>query len=67
MRLRGQARHDPVRQRSLEIGPSAVAVGKPVSSCTLGAASEVTLLLPDGRLRRESKQASRAVTHTEGG
>ncbi|MFE4959212.1 hypothetical protein ACFRCW_35730 [Streptomyces sp. NPDC056653] len=52
MRLRGQARHDPVRQRSLEIGPSAVAVGKPVSSCSLGAASEVTLLLLDGRLRR---------------
>ncbi|POX42195.1 serine/threonine protein kinase, partial [Streptomyces sp. Ru71] len=35
----------------LQIGPSTVTTGEPASSCTPGAATEVTLL-PDGRLER---------------
>ncbi|WP_369248041.1 serine/threonine-protein kinase [Streptomyces sp. R41] len=49
----------------LEIGPSEVTVG-PASSCSPGAASEVTLL-SDGSLRRVNKDSGEALTYTKGG
>ncbi|MDQ0992077.1 hypothetical protein [Streptomyces sp. V3I7] len=49
----------------LEIGPSRVTTGEPASSCTPGAASEITLL-PDGRLRRVNKDSDEALTYTKG-
>lgn len=45
----------------LRIGPSTVTVAEPASSCTPGAASEVTIL-PDGRLRRVSTDSGKSLT-----
>ncbi|MFD0282624.1 serine/threonine-protein kinase [Streptomyces lutosisoli] len=50
----------------LEIGPSKVTVGEPASSCSPGAASEVTLL-SDGSLRRVNKDSGEALTYTKSG
>jgi hypothetical protein len=50
----------------LEIGPSDVTVGQPASSCSPGAASEVTLL-SDGRLRRVNTDSGDALTYTKSG
>ncbi|MFF3612677.1 protein kinase [Streptomyces sp. NPDC002580] len=50
----------------LEIGPSQVTSGEPASSCSPGAASEVTLL-SDGRLRRVNTDSGEALTYTKGG
>ncbi|MFE0509941.1 protein kinase [Streptomyces sp. NPDC058964] len=47
----------------LEIGPSAVTSGEPLSSCTPGDATEVTLL-SDGRLRREKSGSGESLTYT---
>jgi hypothetical protein len=54
----------PAADGPLEIGPSDVTVGEPATSCTPGAASEVTLL-SDGRLRRVSKDSGKALTYTK--
>ncbi|MFI6337744.1 protein kinase [Streptomyces sp. NPDC050535] len=51
---------------SLAIGPSEVSVGEPASSCSPGAASEVTLL-PDGSLRRVNTGSGEALTYTKSG
>ncbi|MFF7447371.1 MULTISPECIES: protein kinase [unclassified Streptomyces] len=48
----------------LEIGPSTVTVGEPASSCTPGAASEVTLL-PDGTLERVNTGNGEKLTYTK--
>nr|QIY63830.1 hypothetical protein HEP85_22190 [Streptomyces sp. RPA4-2] len=50
----------------LRIGPSQVSSGEPLSSCTPGAASEVTLL-PDGTLRRVNTGSGDALTYTKSG
>ncbi|OEJ45522.1 serine/threonine protein kinase [Streptomyces agglomeratus] len=50
----------------LRIGPSRVTVGEPMSSCSPGAATEVTLL-PDGRLRRVNPATGESLTYTKSG
>ncbi|TXL91450.1 protein kinase [Streptomyces sp. IB2014 016-6] len=48
----------------LRIGPSEVTEGRPMSSCTPGAATELTIL-PDGRLRRVTTSDGESVTYTK--
>ncbi|MFD6990912.1 serine/threonine-protein kinase [Streptomyces sp. NPDC059943] len=48
----------------LRIGPSKVTEGRPMSSCTPGAATELTIL-PDGRLRRVTTSDGESVTYTK--
>ncbi|WP_405679498.1 protein kinase [Streptomyces sp. NBC_01511] len=50
----------------LRIGPSTITTGRPMSSCTPGAATELTIL-PDGRLRRVTTADGESVTYTKGG
>ncbi|MFE5841211.1 protein kinase [Streptomyces niveus] len=50
----------------LKIGPSKVTTGRPMSSCTPGAATELTIL-PDGRLQRTTTAGGESVTYTKGG
>ncbi|WP_217573715.1 serine/threonine-protein kinase [Streptomyces sp. GbtcB7] len=50
----------------LVIGPSEVTGGAPISSCSPGAASEITLL-SDGRLRRVNTGSGEALTYTKSG
>ncbi|MFE3251129.1 protein kinase [Streptomyces sp. NPDC059209] len=50
----------------LRIGPSTVTEGRPMSSCTPGAATELTIL-PDGRLRRATTSDGESVTYTKNG
>ncbi|MGW2614633.1 protein kinase domain-containing protein [Streptomyces sp. NPDC001500] len=47
----------------LRIGPSKVVTGRPLSSCSPGAASEVTLL-PDGRLERVNTGTGEKLTYS---
>ncbi|MEW2396433.1 protein kinase [Streptomyces sp. NPDC046862] len=49
----------------LEIGPSTVTVG-PATTCSPGAASEVTIR-PDGRLRRVNSDSGDALTYAKAG
>ncbi|MEW2045027.1 protein kinase [Streptomyces sp. NPDC005476] len=53
----------PGGEGPLEIGPSKVTTGKPLSACSPGAASEVTLLA-DGRLRRVNTGTGEKLTYT---
>lgn len=48
----------------LRIGPSKVTTGRPMSSCTPGAATELTVL-PDGRLRRVTTADGESLTYTK--
>ncbi|WP_405685858.1 serine/threonine protein kinase [Streptomyces sp. NBC_01387] len=48
----------------LEIGPSTVTVGQPMSSCKAGDATELTLL-PDGTLRRVNTANGDKLTYTK--
>ncbi|QIY72452.1 serine/threonine-protein kinase [Streptomyces sp. RLB1-33] len=48
----------------LVIGPSEVTGGAPISSCSPGAASEITLL-SDGRLRRVNTGSGESLTYTK--
>ncbi|MER5693097.1 protein kinase domain-containing protein [Streptomyces mirabilis] len=50
----------------LAIGPSEVTGGAPISSCSPGAASEITLL-SDGRLRRVNTGSGESLTYTKSG
>ncbi|MFJ1605627.1 serine/threonine-protein kinase [Streptomyces sp. NPDC088253] len=50
----------------LVIGPSEVTGGAPISSCSPGAASEITLL-SDGRLRRVNTGSGESLTYTKSG
>ncbi|MFF2516932.1 protein kinase [Streptomyces sp. NPDC058086] len=50
----------------LVVGPSEVTGGAPISSCSPGAASEITLL-SDGRLRRVNTGSGEALTYTKSG
>jgi eukaryotic-like serine/threonine-protein kinase len=54
----------PSADGPLEIGPSTVTSGEPASSCTPGAATEVTLL-PDGRLKRAQAGGGESLTYTK--
>ncbi|KUN79767.1 serine/threonine protein kinase [Streptomyces bungoensis] len=54
----------PSADGPLEIGPSKVTSGDPMSSCSRGEASEVTLL-PDGRLRRAKTTGGESLTYTK--
>jgi serine/threonine protein kinase len=56
----------PAAGGPLELGPSQVTSGEPASSCSPGAASEVTLL-SDGRLRRVNTGSGEALTYTKSG
>jgi hypothetical protein len=56
----------PAAGGPLRIGPSQVLSGEPLSSCTPGAASEVTVL-PDGSLRRVNSDSGDALTYTKSG
>ncbi|MFI5819471.1 serine/threonine-protein kinase [Streptomyces rishiriensis] len=47
----------------LRIGPSEVTTGRPLSSCSPGAASEITLLA-DGRLQRTNTGTGEKLTYT---
>ncbi|MDT9701185.1 serine/threonine-protein kinase [Streptomyces sp. P17] len=53
----------PTGGGSLEIGPSTVTVGEPASSCTPGAATELTLL-GDGSLERLNPSTGEKLTYT---
>ncbi|MGW0281645.1 serine/threonine-protein kinase [Streptomyces sp. NPDC003236] len=48
----------------LEIGPSTVTSGEPMSSCSPGEATEITLL-PDGRLKRAKAGGGESLTYTK--
>ncbi|MFD7812478.1 serine/threonine-protein kinase [Streptomyces sp. NPDC059785] len=62
--FRAELTGEPAADGPLEIGPSEVVVGEPATSCTPGAASQVTLL-PDGRLRRVNTQTGEELTYTK--
>ncbi|CAM5249476.1 non-specific serine/threonine protein kinase OS=Streptomyces alboniger OX=132473 GN=CP975_18645 PE=3 SV=1 [Streptomyces alboniger] len=47
----------------LRIGPSTVTTGEPRSSCSPGAASEISLE-PDGTLRRTNAGTDKSLTYT---
>ncbi|MEU2557158.1 protein kinase, partial [Streptomyces sp. NPDC013313] len=53
----------PHGEGPLEIGPSTVTSGDPMSSCSPGEATEVTLL-PDGRLKRAKAGGGESLTYT---
>ncbi|MFJ8788979.1 protein kinase [Streptomyces sp. NPDC102462] len=53
----------PSGEGPLRIGPSTVASGEPLSSCSPGEATLVTLL-PDGRLRRTKPAGGENLTYT---
>ncbi|MFI1707904.1 serine/threonine-protein kinase [Streptomyces griseoruber] len=53
----------PAGKGPLEIGPSTVTSGRPRSSCTAGAATEVTLLA-DGRLQRVNADTGEKLTYS---
>ncbi|WP_326766393.1 serine/threonine protein kinase [Streptomyces sp. NBC_01591] len=48
----------------VEVGPSTVTVGEPMTSCTAGKATTLTLL-PDGSLRRENNDSGEQLTYTK--
>ncbi|MFF3847030.1 protein kinase [Streptomyces sp. NPDC002328] len=58
-----QLAQKPSAQGPLRIGPSTVTAGEPLSSCTPGDATEVTLL-PDGRLQRLNPTTGEKLTYT---
>ncbi|MET8247342.1 protein kinase [Streptomyces sp. NPDC005202] len=58
-----QLTQQPSASGPLEIGPSTVTTGEPRSSCTPGAATEVTLL-PDGSLQRVNTSNGEKLTYT---
>ncbi|GAB7103327.1 hypothetical protein JCM4814A_16410 [Streptomyces phaeofaciens JCM 4814] len=53
----------PAAKGPLEIGPSTVTTGEPLSSCTPGAATEVTLR-SDGSLERVNESTGEKLTYT---
>ncbi|MFJ9680116.1 hypothetical protein ACIRP2_18920 [Streptomyces sp. NPDC101194] len=55
---------EPTPNGPVEIGPSAVAVGEPMSSCTPGKATTLTLL-PNGTLSRETPETGEKLTYTK--
>ncbi|MFC3573733.1 protein kinase [Streptomyces yaanensis] len=56
----------PTSGGPLEVGSSKVTVGEPASSCSPGAATELTIL-PDGRLKRVSTDSGESLTYEKEG
>ncbi|WP_327117147.1 serine/threonine protein kinase [Streptomyces sp. NBC_01341] len=56
---------EPTPGSPVRIGPSEVTSGRPVSSCTPGRPTVLTLL-PDGSLRREITDTGESLTYTKG-
>jgi hypothetical protein len=61
--FQAQLAEEPGTEGPLKIGPSTVTVGEPASSCTPGAATELTLL-PDGRLERVNASSGEKLAYT---
>ncbi|MFI6057530.1 serine/threonine-protein kinase [Streptomyces sp. NPDC051286] len=57
---------EPSPDGPVHIGPSTITLGEPISSCTPGKATTLTLL-PDGTLRRENPDTGEKVTYTKTG
>lgn len=57
---------EPSPDEPIRIGPSTVTLGEPMSSCTPGKATTLTLL-PDGTLRRENTETGEQLTYTKSG
>ncbi|MFE5108391.1 serine/threonine-protein kinase [Streptomyces sp. NPDC056663] len=55
---------EPSPDAPIHIGPSTVTLGEPMSSCTPGKATTLTLL-PDGTLRRENTETGEQLTYTK--
>ncbi|MEU6016286.1 hypothetical protein ABZ826_20155 [Streptomyces sp. NPDC047515] len=55
---------EPTPSGPVEIGPSTVTVGEPMSSCTAGKATSLTLL-PNGTLSREIPETGERLTYTK--
>ncbi|MGY5032515.1 serine/threonine-protein kinase [Streptomyces sp. 900116325] len=55
---------EPSPDGPIHIGPSTVTLGEPMSSCTPGKATTLTLL-PDGTLRRENTETGEQLTYTK--
>ncbi|MGW1710224.1 serine/threonine-protein kinase [Streptomyces sp. NPDC002206] len=55
---------EPSPDEPIRIGPSTVTLGEPMSSCTPGKATTLTLL-PDGTLRRENSETGEQLTYTK--
>ncbi|MEU9666010.1 serine/threonine-protein kinase [Streptomyces bobili] len=55
----------PTPESPLTLGPSKVTTGEPLSSCSPGAATEVTLL-PGGRLQRLNPTTGEKLTYSRG-
>ncbi|MEV7238012.1 serine/threonine-protein kinase [Streptomyces sp. NPDC051020] len=57
---------EPSPDGPIHIGPSTITLGEPMTSCTPGKATTLTLL-PDGTLRRENPDTGEKVTYTKTG
>ncbi|MEW2490001.1 protein kinase [Streptomyces sp. NPDC048411] len=57
---------EPSPDGPVHIGPSTITLGEPMSSCTPGKATTLTLL-PDGSLRRENPDNGEKITYTKTG
>ena len=57
---------EPSPDGPISIGPSTVTLGEPMSSCTPGKATTLTLL-PDGTLRREITETGEHLMYTKSG
>ena len=55
---------EPSPDEPIRIGPSTVTLGEPMSSCTPGKATTLTLL-SDGTLRRENTETGEQLTYTK--
>ncbi|MFF2007466.1 protein kinase [Streptomyces sp. NPDC058195] len=55
----------PSQGGPVRIGPSEVTAGRPMTSCTPGGSTTLTLL-PDGTLRRENDGSGEQLTYTKG-
>ncbi|MCX5342589.1 serine/threonine-protein kinase [Streptomyces atratus] len=55
---------EPSPTGPVEVGPSTVVVGEPMTSCTAGKPTRLTLL-PDGSLRRENTDSGEQLTYTK--
>ncbi|MBM7437697.1 serine/threonine-protein kinase [Streptomyces sp. HB132] len=64
--FRADLESEPAFGGSVRIGPSRVAEGEPMSSCTPGEPTVLTLL-PDGSLQREITATGKSLTYTKSG
>ncbi|MFV5992456.1 serine/threonine-protein kinase [Streptomyces sp. NPDC056231] len=64
--FRADLTDEPSPDGPVHIGPSTITLGEPMSSCTPGKATTLTLL-PDGTLRRENPDTGEKVTYTKTG